>query len=389
MSELDHIYLDNAATSFPKPATVYDVMARYNRECGAPVGRGNYREASQLEHRVAQCRQQAARLLGAGPPERIAFTFNGTDSRHLAIHGRVAPGDHVVTPVIEHNSVLRPLRELERRRGVEVDRVDCNDEGLVEPAAIKAAICSRTRLIVVTQASNVTGTLQPIAEIGEIARQKGIPFVVDGAQSAGHVSQSLADLPIDVFACSGHKGLLGPLGTGLLYVREGLEDQLHSVRQGGTGSQSEQDVQPDRLPDKYEPGNHNAPGLIGLAAAIDYLLERTIADVNKHEHFLTMRLIEGIQSRTRLSIIGPTDSKTPRVSVVSVTSDEFEPQILAGILDETYRIQVRAGLHCAPLVHRRMGTADGGGTVRFSVGPFTTPDEIDRTVAALAEISPV
>ncbi len=386
MPNPNRIYLDNAATSFPKPEAVYDAVDKYNRKLGVSVGRGAYRQAMDVQGAVNRCRKRAADLFRAESPERIIFTFNGTDSLNLALHGLLEKGDHVVTSVVEHNSVLRPLRELRMCREIEVTYVDADRSGRVEPVEFRAALRPNTKLIALIHASNVTGTLEPIADVGEIARDAGVLFLVDAAQSAGHVPIDLNRLPIDLLACPGHKGLLGPLGTGLLYIRPGVDDRLRSVRQGGTGSNSENDRQPQSLPDKYESGNHNAPGLCGLEAAIAFLEERGIEAIQAHEQELTGRLLDGLAGIGGLETYGTADA-TRRVGVVCVTILGYEPQILATILDENFHIQTRAGMHCAPGVHKAIGTFDAGGTVRLSVGPFTTPAEIDAALAALREIA--
>jgi cysteine desulfurase family protein len=360
------------------------------------VGRGAYGAAIELQHIIGRCRKRTSTLFGAESPDRIIFTFNGTDSLNLALHGLLGPGDHVVTSVLEHNSVLRPLRDLRDRLGVEVTSVSANAAGQVEPAECRRALRPETKLIALVHVSNVTGALQPIADVGEIARDAGVLFLVDAAQSAGHVPIDLANLPVDLLACPGHKGLLGPLGTGLLYIRPGVEEQLHSVRQGGTGSQSEDDHQPDVLPDKYESGNHNAPGLCGLEASLGYLqslaVEHTldapaaVESIQRHEHDLIARLMVGLSAVNGVHIHGPAAAED-RVGVASITIDGFEPHVAATILDENFGIQTRAGLHCAPGVHRALGTFEGGGTVRFSVGAFTTPKDIDAAIAAVGDIA--
>lgn len=385
-SSTQRIYLDNAATSFPKPAAVYDAVDDYNRHSGVAVGRGAYQEALRVQGIVDRCRKRAAELFAAESFDRIVFTFNGTDSLNLALHGLLEAGDHVVTSMVEHNSVLRPLRELNRRLGVETTYVPADATGRVDPADIQAALRPNTKLVAMIHASNVTGTLQPIAEVGEIARRIGALVLVDAAQSAGHLPIKLKDLPIDLLACPGHKGLLGPLGTGVLYVRRGVEERLRSLRQGGTGSNSEDDRQPEMLPDKYESGNHNAPGLCGLEASLAWLAERGIEAVRAHERELTGRLLERLAKIDRLEVHGPRDPDR-QVGVVSVSLPGFDPQVLASILDESHSIQTRAGLHCAPGVHRAIGTFERGGTVRLSIGPFNTPAEIDAAAAALAEIA--
>lgn len=380
------IYLDNAATSFPKPEGVYAAVDRYNRELGTAVGRSAYRAALDVQRAVNACRRRAAELFGAENPDQIIFAFNGTDALNIALHGLLDAGDHAITSTVEHSSVLRPLRELNRRRGVEVTHVAADRSGRVEPADIRAALRPNTKLVALIHASNVCGTVQPIEEVGEIAREAGALFLVDAAQSAGHLLIDLRTLPVDLLACPGHKGLLGPLGTGLLYIRPGVEERLHSLRQGGTGTKSEDDRQPDLLPDKYESGNHNAPGLFGLEAALAFVQEKSVAALRAHERELTARLLDGLRGQRGVDIPGPDDADD-RVGVVSIRISGIEPQVLAGVLDESFGIETRAGLHCAPGMHRALGTFDSGGAVRFSVGPFNTTDDIDAAVAAIREIA--
>ena len=380
------IYLDNAATSFPKPETVYEAMDHYNRRLGAPVGRGAYQAGMDVQAIVRRCRKRAAEFLGAENANDVIFTFNGTDSLNLALHGVLQPGDHVVTSAMEHNSVLRPLRWLEQHRGIEISIVPADSTGRVEPADIQKAIQPNTRLVAMIHASNVAGTIQPIADVADIAKAMGKLFLVDAAQSAGHLPIDVKALGIDLVACPGHKGLLGPLGTGLLFIKPGLEDEIESTRQGGTGSQSEEDHQPSRLPDKYESGNHNAPGLVGLEAGLAWLAEQEPGRLRAHEKELTGLFLESLRTLPAVQIHGPGDSEK-QVGVVSITVEGYEPQVLASILDENFQIQIRSGLHCAPLAHRALGTLESGGTARFSFGPFTTKEHIQAAVDALSEIA--
>lgn len=386
MPDPARIYLDNAATSFPKPEAAYAAMDNYNRYAGVPVGRGAYQQAVEVQAIVNRCRNRAAELFAAESPDRIIFTFNGTDSLNLAIHGVVNEGDHVITSTVEHNSVLRPLADLRARKHIEVTYLAPDDTGIIDAAAVRNALQPNTRLVCFIHASNVTGTLQPIADVAEVTREANVLFLVDAAQSAGHIPISLTELPIDILACPGHKGLLGPLGTGLLYLRPGIEHRLHSLRQGGTGTNSEDDHQPESMPDKFEAGNHNAPGLVGLEVALAYLQETTVNAVQQHETELTERLLDGLRGVSGITAYGlPTAAG--RVGVISLNVDGFEPQILATVLDDQFQIQTRAGLHCAPGAHRHLQTFDTGGTVRFSVGPFTTSDDIDQAINALREIA--
>ena len=304
----------------------------------------------------------------------------------MALQGLLQSGDHVVASSIEHNSVLRPLGELRRRLGIEITRVDADPTGLVDAADFQRAVRPNTKLIALIHASNVTGAIQPVATVGDIARKSGALFLVDAAQTAGHLPIDVRSFPCDLLACPGHKGLLGPLGTGILYVRPGVEEHLSSFRQGGTGTHSEKDVQPETLPDKYESGNHNAPGLVGLEAGAAWLLERGVAALHDHEQALVRRLIDGLSETRGVRVFGP-DSAKKCVGVVSLAIDGIDPQDAANILDDSFDIQTRAGLHCAPGAHRAIGTFDRGGTVRFSVGPFTTDDHISAAISAVRQIA--
>ena len=292
---MKRIYLDNAATSWPKPDAVYDAVDKYLRENGAPAGRSAYTQAADVERAISSARAAVARLIGATSAKQIIFTSNGTEALNLAIHGLLRPGDHAICTWADHNSVLRPLRDLEEHSNVQVTRVRCDASGLVNPDDIRRALQPETKLVAILHASNVTGVIQPIPEIGRIVHQHGARFLVDAAQSLGHVPVSVDELHADLLAAPGHKGLLGPLGTGVLYVRPGLEAELASPRQGGTGSRSDEDRQPDFLPDKFEAGNHNVPGLVGLAAALAWLEAKGVTALHDHEQRLSQRLRSGLR----------------------------------------------------------------------------------------------
>lgn len=380
------IYLDNAATSWPKPEAVYVAVEHYQRELGAPAGRSTYREAAEVERLVDDARRRLADVLGAEEPRRIIFTAGGTDSLNLALHGLLQPGDHVVTTAVEHNSVLRPLRHLQATRDVTVSRVPCDGDALVDAGQIRAAIRPTTKLIVVNHASNVTGSLQPVEEIGRIARDHGVLFLIDAAQTAGHLPINVRQLGAHLLAAPGHKGLLSPLGVGLLYVAPGVEQKLAPIRQGGTGTKSEEDVQPNSLPDRYESGNHNVPGIVGLGAALEFIQRRGLDEIRRHAEQLTGRLLDGLDQIEGVRVYGPRNA-TRQVGVVSLTVRDYDPQEVALMLDAEYSIQTRPGIHCAPIMHRTLGTASTGGTVRISSGVFTTTDDIDAAVEAIAEFT--
>lgn len=382
---MTRIYLDNAATSFPKPESVYRAVDRYQRELGVAVGRGATQIASEVQATVRRCRSGIAKLFNASAADHVVFTLNGTDSLNLVLHGLLTAGDHVVTSQLEHNSVLRPLAWLAEHRGVEFNVVPPNERGVVTVDALRDACRPHTKLVALIHASNVTGAIQPLAAVSEFCAERKLLFLLDAAQTAGAVPIDLASTPVDFLACPGHKGLLGPLGTGVLYIRPGIAEQLNSVRQGGTGSQSELDSQPTTLPDKFEAGNHNAPGLFGLAAGVDYVTEQSVSAIQQHEQQRTAEFLDRVQAMDGVTMYGPSADQ-PRIGVVSLNIDGWDPQDVASILDDTFQIQTRAGLHCAPGVHRGLGTLATGGTVRFSVGAFTTSDDINAAATALAEI---
>ncbi|MBL9081515.1 MAG: aminotransferase class V-fold PLP-dependent enzyme [Planctomycetales bacterium] len=382
---MQRIYLDNAATSWPKPAEVYDAVDRWQRENGAPFGRGVYDSASATDRLVHDARRAVAEVLGIDDPSRIVFTLNGTDALHLAIQGLIKPGDHVVTTVVEHNSVLRPLRQLESR-GVATAHVGCDGNGVVAAGDVIKALNSKTKFVVVAHASNVTGALQPVAEIGAELRKRGVTFIVDAAQTLGELPFTAEELSCDLLASPGHKGLLGPLGTGVLYVRPGIEERLGSIRIGGTGSQSSSTLQPKTMPDKFEAGNLNVPGVVGLGTGVRWLLERGIANVREHALQLTTRLLDGLLTLNGVRVLGPREASRC-VGLVSLTIEGYDPQEAAAVLATSFGIEARAGLHCSPLMHKALGTDAGGGTLRLSLGPLNTAGHVDAAVAALGQLT--
>lgn len=387
MAESRRIYFDNAATSWPKPPAVYEAVEAYLRENGSPAGRGGYRMAEESERLVAGCRKQAAALFGLSNPRGIVFAFNGTDALNIAIQGSLQPGDHVVTTAAEHNSVLRPLRYLEEQGGVKVTRVACDEFGLVTAEDIAQALTPETKLVAVVHASNVTGAIQPIAEIGQRVADHEALFLVDAAQTAGHVPCDMNELGADMIATAGHKGLLGPLGTGILAIRDEVVDRVRPFRFGGTGTQSEDDRQPVSLPEKFEAGNLNLPGIAGLRAGLEYLAQQDLTALHQRAMELTGQLIEGLSVIDGVQVLGPvgTQATDNRTAVVSFTVSGYDPQEVAAMLDSAYGIEARSGLHCAPDIHRAMGTFPSG-TVRFSLGAFSTSDEVETAIAAISEI---
>lgn len=383
---MNRIYLDNAATSWPKPEAVYDAADLFQRQIGASAGRGSYRSGIESQRVVAEARAACARLLGIADPKNVVFTSNGTTSLNLAIHGLLRPGDHVVTTVCEHNSVLRPLQHQADHHGIKITHVDCDAKGYLDPEEISKAIRSETTLIATTHASNVTGTLQPIEKIVRIAHEAGAHVLLDAAQTAGCVPIDVTSLDVDLLACGGHKGLLGPLGTGLLYVRDGLADIISAYTQGGTGGSSLEASQPEQLPEKFEAGNLNVPALAGLRAAASFLASESTEGIQSHHQQLTRQLIEGLSSIPAVTLYGP-EATEPRVGVVSCSVEGYDPQEFATALDASCGIECRAGLHCAPLMHQALGTDKLGGLVRLSPGWSTTASEIEQAIDAIAALA--
>jgi cysteine desulfurase family protein len=375
------IYLDNAATSFPKPASVIEAMVRFQEASAGNPGRSGHALATAAQRTVDGCRLALARLFGAEEPSRIAFTLNATDAINIALKGTLSPGDHVVTTSMEHNAVARPLRGL-RDRGVEVTYVQAGSDGVVDPVEVRSALRPNTKVVGILHASNVTGAIQPIAEVGRLAREHEALFLADAAQSAGCVEIDVQESCIDLLACSGHKGLLGPTGTGLLYV--GPRADVAPFREGGTGSQSELDEHPMHLPDRLEAGTLNVTGIAGLSAGLAYIAKETIARIRAHEAEMSTRLRGGLEHIPGLTLYGPADA-AQRTSVVSFTMAGLDPADIAAILDTSFGIAVRPGLHCAPLAHRTIGTFPRG-TVRMSPGHFTTIQDIDAAVEAVASV---
>jgi cysteine desulfurase/selenocysteine lyase len=378
------IYLDNAATSWPKPEEVYRAMENFMRHIGANPGRSGHRLSIEAGRVVYEAREIIAQLFNLDDPLRIVFTKNATEALNLAICGVLRPGDHVITSSMEHNSVMRPLRALEEQ-GVELTVVGCSAEGFLNPQDLGNAIKPNTRLIILTHASNVVGTLLPVAEIGAIARRHNVIFCVDAAQTAGAFPIDIKVMNIDLLAFSGHKLLFGPPGTGGLCVAKGVEDVLKPLMRGGTGSRSESEHQPSFLPDKYESGTPNTVGLAGLAAGVQFILSQGITNLRIREENLTRRIIEGIQAIPKVILYGSGDTRQ-QVAVVSFNIAGLSSSEVALQLDEDYNIMCRPGLQCAPLAHKTLGTFPLG-TVRISPGYFTTEDSIKTVLEAIAKIA--
>ena len=377
------IYLDNAATSFPKPDSVYSSVIETLRS-GGSSGRGNYQQAIDAGRLVFETREALAEIFNAGCSDRFIFTANATMAINQALFGLLQSGDRVVTTMIEHNAVTRPLRELQNR-GVNVVKVTADSKsGIVSEAALQQACLSApTRLLVVNHCSNVIGSIQPISELGRWCHEHDILFMLDGAQSAGLLPIDLQALEVDLFAAPGHKGLLGPQGTGFLYIGEDIE--LAPLIYGGTGANSHADTQPQALPERLESGTHNLPGLAGLLAAIRFLLQTGVSEVRSREVVLIGKILTGLSSMENVKIYGPEDAML-RGGAVSFNVADLDPSEVGFFLDQQAQIAVRVGLHCAPDAHRTIGTYPTG-TVRVSPGFFTTEDEIMIFLQAIQKLS--
>lgn len=376
------IYFDNAATTWPKPKEVFKAMERCMQKAGANPGRSGHQMAIKAARIIYDTREALANLFGVKDSKNIIFTLNATDAINLGIKGLLKKGDHVITTSMEHNSVLRPLVYLCQNNHISLTIVTCNNQGKVNTDDIKKAIKKNTKLIITTHASNVTGNLMPIGKMGKIARENNITFMVDAAQTAGVCEILVEKLNIDLLAFTGHKSLLGPQGTGGLYIKEGLE--IESFRQGGTGSNSESENHPNFLPDKFESGTPNTVGLAGLGAGIEFIQKKGIKNIFKYKKDLTNYLIEKLQEIDEITIYGFL-SKDKQIPVVSFNINEIEPSEVSYILDQAFNIMSRPGLHCAPYAHKTIKTFPSG-TIRFSLGYFNTKKEVDLSIQALKHI---
>ncbi len=375
-------YLDNAATSFPKPESVYAAMDRCARTQLANPGRAGHKMAVEAERLLDDGRHRLNQFFRGHGPERFIFTLNGTDALNIAFKGVLQPGDHVVTTDLEHNSVSRPLRALELDGQITLTRLPADGGGTIDPDAVRRAITPRTRLIAVTHASNVLGTVQPVAEVGRVAREHDLLFLVDAAQTAGVLPIDVRALHIDLLAFPGHKSLLGPTGTGALYV--GPRAKLRPWREGGTGGDSASETQPREFPYYLEGGTPNVLGVAGLIAGLRYVEERGLEDIHRHETGLVERLWRRLEQIDGVTVYGHRDPAR-RVGTVSFRSEALPAAELGGILDQAFDIAIRPGLHCAPYIHRALGTFPDG-LVRVSPGAFNTPEDVDRLADAVAEI---
>jgi len=375
------LFLDNAATSFPKPDAVYRAMDAALREVGVAPGRGGYRQSLAAARLVYEARSALARFFGVSDSSRLIFTHSATESLNIAVNGLLKPGDHVVSTTVEHNALLRPLH-LMRSRGVEVTLVEADGEGVVSEREIARALKRNTRLVALAHCSNVTGAVQPVGEIARKAHAAGALLLLDAAQSAGYFRLDCEELGIDLLAAPGHKGLFGPPGTGILTVAEGL--QLAPLLVGGTGGQAASPEQPEQLPERLESGTLNTPAIAGLKAGLDFILATGLESVREKGKLLIEQLLEGVRGMAGATVYGPRQGE--RGGALSFNLAGHDPSTLSFLLDSEYDISVRAGLHCAPDAHRTIGSFPAG-TVRVSPSYFNTEEEIAYFLKALREVA--
>ena len=376
------IYLDNAATTFPKPEAVYDSMMDCMKNYCANPGRSGHKLAMKSAREIYNTRENISKLFNIDNPMNIVFTSNATDSLNLAIKGVVNRGDHIITTSMEHNSVIRPIKALEKL-GIDNTIVECDKEGFLDIKDLEKAIRPNTKLIVTTHASNVCGTLIDIKAVSEVAKSHNILYLVDASQTAGVYNIDLKYIDVDMLAAPGHKGLLGPQGIGILYIREGLNINL--LKEGGTGSKSEDLFQPNLFPDKYESGTHNTPGIVGLNEGVKFIFKEGINKIKEHEEKLCGYMLKRLEEVPNIKIYGPKDA-SKRASVITINIGNMDSGEITFLLDSEYNIATRSGIHCAPLAHKTLGTLEQG-AVRFSIGYFNTKEEIDLVIYALKKIS--
>ena len=378
------IYLDNAATSWPKPDVMMQAMMDFNSNIGANPGRSGHRLSVEASRIIFNARDAIASILGAEDTDCIVFTRNATEGLNTIIRGLLQTGDHVITSSMEHNSVMRPLRAAEHD-GIELSVIKCSASGDINPDEIASAIKKNTKLIIITHASNVTGIIMPIADIADIARKHDVIFCVDASQTAGSLPINVTKDNVDILVFTGHKSLYGPQGTGGFYIRKGIETLIKPLERGGTGSRSEFEEHPDFMPDLFESGTPNTIGLAGLGAAAEYILKIGVDVIRKKEIGMTKMFLEGVSSIEGVRVYCNTDPNR-RTPLVSFTIDGMTPSDISYKLDERFDIMSRPGLHCAPSAHRTIGTFPQG-TVRFSFGMFTTEQEIKTAIKAIEILS--
>lgn len=383
---MEKLYLDNAATTFPKPPAVAQAVYDYMTGSGANINRGCYSAAYAVEEQVLETRQLLCELFHGPDCRNVVFTKNITESLNVLLKGFLRPGDHVLTSSVEHNAVMRPLVQMEKA-GVSFTRVPCDGQGRLDVDSLEHGLRPNTRLVVMTHASNVCGTVLPIARVGRFCLEHGLRFFVDSAQTAGVLEIDMAAAHIDALAFTGHKGLLGPQGTGGFVLADGLAAEIEPLLSGGTGSLSHTEDVPDFLPDRFEPGTLNLPGILGLRQGLLFLRETGLAAVRNHEKALAQRFREGLRPLEDAGLLRVLagGAGVERVGVVSVQTLRQELSQAAFDLDDRFGIQTRVGLHCAPAAHKTLGSYPTG-SIRFSFGWYNTQEQTDRTLSALAEV---
>ena len=381
---MKEVYLDNAATTRYKPKSVVEEMTDFIKNINCSPGRGGYQCAMEAGRKIMKTRFLISDFFNSGEPENVIFTKNVTESLNFLIKGLLTEDDHVITTSLEHNAVLRPLHQLEEKNLIEVSYVEANEKGLLNAKLIEDEIKENTKLILINHASNVTGTILPIQEIGEIADEHGLFYAIDTAQTAGIIDIDFKQLNLDFLGFTGHKGLLGPQGIGGMILSDKLSETMDSLITGGTGSLSESVKQPDFLPDKFESGTLNSPGVIGLKAGIEYINSVGIKAIHNHEIKLLEKFLNGINNIKKINVLGSLDIDK-KVPTVPVVVEGYDLGDLGFRLAEEYGIMVRSGLHCAPLAHKTIGSFPEG-TLRFSMGWHTTEEDIDYTLETLLKI---
>jgi cysteine desulfurase / selenocysteine lyase len=379
------IYMDNAATSWPKPDMVIEAMKNYYYQAGGNPGRSGHRLSVNGARMMYECREKVAAFFNLKDSLRVIFTSGSTQAINLVLRGMLKPGDHVITTSMEHNAVMRPLRRLEKA-GINIHIAECNREGELDISTIKKLIDPSVRLVVINHASNVSGTILPVEEVASISHMFGIPVLVDASQSAGSIEIDMEKMGIDLLAFTGHKELLGPTGTGGLLINNNIDvSQIEPLVCGGTGSRSEYEQQPEDLPDRYESGTANTAGIAGLSASLDWINVRGIPAVREHAEKMTIKLIEGLSDIKEVKVYGVKNAEQS-VPIVSFTIKDKTVSEVGFKLDEEFGILTRVGLHCAPAAHKTLGSFPEG-TVRLSPNIFNTMEDIESTIEAVREVA--
>lgn len=378
------VYLDNSATSYPKPEEVYYSVFNYMKNIGANPGRGGYTNALEGDRVVFSCREALMKLFNFNKLENVIFTSNITQSLNILLKSVIKEGWHIITSSMEHNSVLRPLSNLKETKNIDLDIIQCSENGVLNIEDFRNTIKSNTKLVVLTHASNIIGSIQPLKEVGKICKEKGIYFIIDSAQSAGVIPIDFYEIGCNALTFTGHKSLLGPQGIGGFLIDDDLNKEALAFIEGGTGSLSESITQPNFLPDKFESGTLNAPGIAGLLAGINYIFEEGIISIQEREQELCQYFIDGLLNIFSIKVYGAKEAFL-RTPTISINSSKINNAELGFILDRDYGIMARTGLHCAPLAHKTIKTFPEG-TLRFSLGPFNDIKDIDYTLYALNSI---